>query len=213
MRSTMALYSAVCHSTCYVAAVSCASVPEGLGSPRWQVNAMFRAYVQYMLISEVEKQNAAQVYHFGSTVHCCTVHFYHGHSTPIQCQLAAIFPPVCRAPRPPPQRYSGCTALWEGACSAPSSGTSCWWSQRRPTTGCSTVCRAASPTRVYGDTVCLASATCRRTASVSSTTHGLSATHQLIDHQVIKLSMVPYHGIGLGYVMYVMNERQFTPKS
>ncbi len=63
---------------------------------------------------------------------------------------------------------SGCTALWEGAYSVPSWATSCWWSLRRQTTGCSTDCPAASLTRACGDTAWLANATRRPTASVSA---------------------------------------------
>lgn len=66
------------------------------------------------------------------------------------------------------QCHSWCTASWEGACFAPSWETSCWWSPRPLTTGCSTVCRAASPTRDCGGTACPASATCKPTASVGA---------------------------------------------
>lgn len=78
--------------------------------------------------------------------------------------------PACTARlNPRLQWHSWCTASWEGACFAPSWETSCWWSPQPLTTGCSTVCRAASPTRDYGGTACPASATCKRTALVGET--------------------------------------------
>lgn len=74
---------------------------------------------------------------------------------------------VCLDPRL--ECHSWCTASWEGACFVPSWETSCWWSPQPQTTGCSTVCRAALPTRDCGGTACLASATCKPTASVGGT--------------------------------------------
>lgn len=74
---------------------------------------------------------------------------------------------VCLDPRL--ECHSWCTASWEGACFVPSWETSCWWSPQPQTTGCSTVCQAALPTRDCGGTACLASATCKPTASVGGT--------------------------------------------
>lgn len=120
---------------------------------------------------------------------CSTMHFSRTRPMPTQCPPGCpLSRPVCRAPRPP-QRHSGCTALWEGACFAPSWGTSCWWSPRQPTTGCSTGCRAALPTRACGDTACPESATCRPTASVStSTSHSTKPPTHFPHYALIMLS-------------------------
>lgn len=69
------------------------------------------------------------------------------------------------------QCHSWCTASWEGASFVPSWGTSCWWCPQPQTTGCSTACPAALPTRACGGTACRANVTCRLTALVSMKYH------------------------------------------